>query len=141
MRQKAEHAGSIRVDEYAPSATRLNMPKDPGDHGLRRVILVRGRACARRRTAIFHHITIGAGKALLGRKYDDAEPGDFSCGDTLIWNRRRRRLRQRYGARPEGFRAQRPAHQPPPRRAAQDDFKKATILRAEGGRLHGLVSR
>ncbi len=37
--------------------------------------------------------------------------------------------------------AQRPAHQPPPRRVAQDDFKKATILRAEGGRLHGHVRR
>jgi hypothetical protein len=33
------------------------------------------------------------------------------------------------------------AHQPPPRRAAHDDFKIAPISRAEGGRLHARVGR
>jgi hypothetical protein len=37
--------------------------------------------------------------------------------------------------------AQRPALQLPPRRAAQGDFKKATISRAEGGQLQALVGR
>jgi hypothetical protein len=37
--------------------------------------------------------------------------------------------------------AQRLALQLPPRRAAQDDFKKATISRAEGGQLQALVRR
>ncbi len=35
---------------------------------------------------------------------------------------------------------QRLALQLPPRRAARDDFKKATISRAEGGQLQALVS-
>ena len=34
---------------------------------------------------------------------------------------------------------QRVAHQLPPRRAAHDAFKKATILRAEGGQLQAPV--
>jgi len=34
---------------------------------------------------------------------------------------------------------QRDAHHPPPRRAAQAGIKKATILRAEGGRVHARV--
>src|SRR5215510_5458758 len=37
--------------------------------------------------------------------------------------------------------AQRLAHQPPPRRAASESCKIATISRAEGGRLHGRVRR
>jgi len=37
--------------------------------------------------------------------------------------------------------AQRVALQLPPRRAAQDDFKKATISRAEGGQLQAPVGR
>ena len=37
--------------------------------------------------------------------------------------------------------AQRVALQLPPRRAAQDVFKKATISRAEGGQLQALVRR
>jgi hypothetical protein len=36
---------------------------------------------------------------------------------------------------------QRVALQLPPRRAAQDDFKKTTILRAEGGQLQAPVGR
>ncbi len=36
--------------------------------------------------------------------------------------------------------AQRPALQLPPRRAAQNDFKKGTISRAEGGQLQAPVS-
>jgi len=35
--------------------------------------------------------------------------------------------------------AERAALQLPPRRALQDDFKKRTILRAEGGQLQALV--
>src|SRR6266545_6373631 len=35
--------------------------------------------------------------------------------------------------------AQRIAHQLPPRRAASNHFKNATILRAEGGQLHARV--
>ncbi len=35
---------------------------------------------------------------------------------------------------------QRAALQLPPRRAAQDDFKKGTISRAEGGQLQARVS-
>src|SRR6266540_1107117 len=35
--------------------------------------------------------------------------------------------------------AQRVAHQLPPRRAASNHFKNATILRAEGGQLHARV--
>jgi len=37
--------------------------------------------------------------------------------------------------------AERIALQLPPRRAAQDDFKKATISRAEGGQLQARVGR
>jgi hypothetical protein len=37
--------------------------------------------------------------------------------------------------------AQRLAHHPPSRRAVQDHFKKATISRAEGGRVHARVRR
>jgi len=41
----------------------------------------------------------------------------------------------------DGATAQRVALQLPPRRAAQGDFKKATISRAEGGQLQAPVGR